>query len=78
MADEVVEVIYDPTRNRRAVIFRRSSGTYGYREEKHFKNEVAEGWRSLGGRVCHWDMLETAKRELPANVTWLASSQSET
>jgi hypothetical protein len=75
MADEVVDTVYDSTGSRRAVIFRRSTGTYGYREEKHFKNDVAEGWRSFGGRVCHWDTLETAKRELPSNVTWLTSHQ---
>ena len=78
MADEVIESIYDDTRNRRVVIFRRPSGTFGYREEKYYETEAAEGWASLSGRVCHWDTLETAKREIPNNVAWLASRRTKT
>jgi 8-oxo-dGTP pyrophosphatase MutT (NUDIX family) len=71
MKYHAVESLYDEARKRRVIIFRRSSGTYGYREEKHYKNEVAEGWAFLGGRVCYWDTLETAKREVVNNVSWL-------
>jgi hypothetical protein len=68
-----METIYNADRKRRIVIFRRESGTYGYREEYHYKNELAqaEGWASLGGRACYYEDLETAKREAVENVTWL-------
>jgi len=74
MTDEPVQIIYADDRKRRVVIFRRFSGTYGYREERHFKNDLAgvEGWASLGGRACYYEDLETAKREVVENVTWLA------
>jgi phosphoribosylformimino-5-aminoimidazole carboxamide ribonucleotide (ProFAR) isomerase len=71
MADEEIDIVYNSGQNRRVVIFRRPSGTYGYREERHYKNEVAEGWASLGGRACHYADLQTAKREVVENVTWL-------
>ena len=72
MADESVETIYDAAQKRRVVIFRRPTGTFGYREERHFKNTAAEGWASLGGRACYYEDLETAKREVVENVSWLA------
>lgn len=74
MTDEQVEIIYSEDRKRRVVIFRRPSGTYGYREERHYKNELAdvEGWASLGGRACHYEDLPTAMREVVENVAWLA------
>jgi hypothetical protein len=77
MTDEPVEIIYAPDRMRRIVIFRLPSGSYGYREERYYKNDVAgtERWGSLGGRSCHYQDLETAKREVVENVTWLASSK---
>jgi hypothetical protein len=68
---KLVEALYDDARKRRVVIFRRPSGTFGYREEYHYQNEVAEGWASLGGRACYWDGLETAMREVVDNVSWL-------
>jgi hypothetical protein len=74
MSETPVETIYASDRKRRVVIFRRDSGTYGYREEYHYKNDLArvEGWASLGGRACYYEDLETAKRELVENVAWLA------
>jgi hypothetical protein len=74
MSETPVETIYDTDRKRRVVIFRRDSGSYGYREEYHHKNDLAEieGWASLGGRACYYEDLETAKRELVENVPWLA------
>jgi hypothetical protein len=71
MRSEPVEIVCDSQGKRRVVIFQRSSGTYGYREESHYKNEAAEGWASLGGRACYYDSLETAKREMVENVPWL-------
>ena len=75
MTNEPVEIIYAADRRRRVVIFRRPSGSYGYREERHYKNDLAgtEGWASLGGRSSHYEDLETAKREVVENVTWLAT-----
>jgi hypothetical protein len=75
MTDEPVEIIYAADRRRRVVIFRRASGSYGYREERYYKNDLAgtEGWASLGGRSCHYEDLATAKREVVENVTWLAT-----
>lgn len=77
MSDEPVETVYDDARKHRVVIFRRESGTYGYREEYHYNNELAhlEGWASLGGRACYYDDLETAKRQVVENVPWLAKSR---
>jgi hypothetical protein len=74
MTDEPVEIICAADRRRRVVIFRRPSGSYGYREERHNKNDLAgvEVWASLGGRSCYYEDLETAKREIVENVTWLA------
>jgi len=71
MTGETVDTLYNDAHNRRVVILRRPTGTYGYREEYHYKNEVAEGWASLGGRACYWDSLETARREGAGNVSWL-------
>lgn len=74
MKDKPVEIIYAADRKRRVVIFRRPSGSYGYREDRQYKNDLAstEGWASLGGRSSHYEDLETAKREVVENVTWLA------
>ncbi|MGD0660239.1 MAG: hypothetical protein ABSD38_19440 [Syntrophorhabdales bacterium] len=71
MTDETVDTLYNDTHNRRVVIFRRPSGTYGYREEYHYRNDVAKGWVALSGRACYWDSLETARREVAENVSWL-------
>ena len=70
-----MEIIYAADGKRRAVIFRRPSGSYGYREERHYKNELAgtEDWASLGGRSSHYQDLEMAKREVVENVTGLAT-----
>ena len=68
-----MEIIYAP-RTRRVVIFRRCAGSYGYREEPHYKNDLAgtECWASLVGRSSHYEDLETAKREVIENIPWLA------
>ena len=71
-ADEAVEIILDKSGERRVILFRRPSGTYGYTEEKHFANEFAEGWAPLGGHPCFYDSLDTARREVVGNVSWLA------
>jgi hypothetical protein len=77
MSEEPAEIIYADDRKRRVVIFRRSTGSYGYREERHYNNELSglEGWASLGGRACYYEDLETAKREVAENVTWLAKRE---
>ena len=74
MTDEPVQIIYAADRSRRVVIFRRPSGSYGYREERYYKNDLAgaEGWAALAGRSSHYEDLETAKREVVENVPWLA------
>ena len=74
MTNEMVDTLYNDAHDRRVVIFRRSSGTYGYCEEHHYKNDVAEGWAPLSGRACHWDSLQTARREVAENVWWLPKS----
>ena len=75
MTDEPVEIIYAADRRRRVVIFRRPSGSYGYREERYYKNDLSgvQDWASLGGRSCYYEDLETAKREVVENVSWLAA-----
>jgi hypothetical protein len=79
MTDEPVEITYAADRTRRVVIFRRPSGSYGYREERHYRNDLAgtEGWASLGGRSCHYEDLETAKREVVENVTMLRTPRGQ-
>ena len=72
MTDETVETLYKDKGTRRVVIFCRPSGTYGHRVEYYYRNEVAEGWASVGSRACFWDSLETARREVADNVPWLA------
>ena len=71
MADETVDTIYDREHKRRVVIYRRPSGTYGYREECFHKDEVAEGWAQLWGRASVYEDVETAKREAAQNVSWV-------
>ena len=79
MTDQPVETIYSEDQKRRIVIFRRQSGTYGYREEYHYKNELAHeaGWSPLSGRACHYEDLQTAKREVIENVPWLAQQNRQ-
>jgi hypothetical protein len=50
-----VEIVYADDRKCRVVIFKRPSGTYGYRQERYYKNDIAEveGWASLGGHACY-------------------------
>ena len=74
MTDESLELIYAANRLRRVVIFRRPCGSYGYREERYYKNDLAgtECWASLVGRSSHYEDLETAKREVIENIPWLA------
>ncbi len=74
MSDDLIEAIYSEDQKRRVVIFRRASGTYGYREEYNYRNELAqeEGWASVGGHPCYYESLEIAKREVAENVIWLA------
>ena len=76
MADDIVEVLYDAAHTRRVVIFRRTIGTYGYREEKYYKNDVArtEGWTTLWVGKSSYDTPETARREVVENVSWLPRS----
>jgi hypothetical protein len=78
MTDEPVEIIYAADRKRRVVIFRRPAGSYGSWEERRYKNDLAgtEGWATLGGRSCYYEDLETAKREVVENVTWLATPRA--
>ena len=73
MADDSVEVLYDRAHSRRVVIFRRAIGTYGYREEKYYRNDSAgtEGWMTLWVGKSSYDTLETARREVVENVSWL-------
>jgi len=73
MSEQVVEILYDSQKKSRVVIFLRSSGGYGYREEKHYKNVEAEteGWAVLWEGKSFYDSLETAKREIPTDVHWL-------
>ena len=68
---EPVEFIYSRDRERRVVILRHPSGSYGYKEELHFKNETAEGWAPLYSPPSFYDSLETARREIRHNVPWL-------
>ncbi len=73
MSNESIHVIYDDAKERRVVIFRRPNGIYGYREEKHYKNDLAstEGWAVIWDGKSSYDSLETALREVPENVIWL-------
>ena len=75
---KIVETIYSADRKRRVNIVRRPDDSYGYIEEYYFNNELAEidGWASLGETPSSYDSIETARREVPFNVAWLASSRS--
>lgn len=73
--NETIDEIYSEDRARRIVIFRRSSGSFGYREEyffrnDHFPDDVVEGWASLGECASHYDRIETAKAEAMVSVSW--------
>ena len=72
MSANAVEYIYGTGKKRRVAILQRDDGTFAYREERHFKNDVAEGWATVwSGRSFYAD-IETAKREIIENVQWLS------
>ena len=73
---EAIEEIYSEDRARRIVLFRRSTGSFGYREEYVFRNDyfpddVIEGWASIGECASHYDCIETAKADAMVSVSWL-------
>jgi hypothetical protein len=79
MDPETVETIYYTAYLKRVVIFRKSDGMYGYREEKFFKNDLAqtEGWGVVWLGRSSYDTVETALREIPYNVSWLLPLRDE-
>ena len=79
MPDEIAEVLYDDTRSRRVVIFRRPSGVYGYCEERYYKNDLAqtEGWAFLWEGKSSYDTLDTARREVADHVHWLPKHRTD-
>ena len=79
MSDETADVLYNDTRTRRVVIFRRPSRDYGYREERYFKNDLAqtEGWAVLWEGKSFYDSLETAQREVAEHINWLPKHREE-
>jgi len=79
MVNEIVETIYSKDRKRRVNIIRRPDESYSHIEEYYFNNELAhiEGWASLGSNPTQYDSVETARREVPFNVPWLASQLAE-
>ena len=74
---EPVEFIYSRDGKRRIVIFRHASDAYSYKEERHFKNEAAEGWAPLYSPPSFYDTLETLKREIRFSIPWLAEPEAD-
>jgi hypothetical protein len=75
---DAIELIYSTDGSRRIVLFRRADGTFGFREEYHYKNDfdtdnVFEGWASLPPHASFYDSLETARREAIYDVSWQAN-----
>ena len=75
---KLVETIYDTTQFRRACVFRRDDGTFGFYEEHFSDDEYERCW------VPRWpntesfcDSLETVLREVRGRVSWLTSSDAD-
>lgn len=76
--NEMIEHIYSGDRSLRIAIFRRPSGSFGYRGEYVFRNDylpddVVEGWASFGECASYYGRMETAKADVTASVPWLAT-----
>lgn len=72
---EALETIYALDGKRRVVIFRRTDGSFSYREEYHYindydKDHVFEGWAELPPGKSIYNSLETARREVVAKFSW--------
>ena len=79
--NETVEEIYSEDKLRRIVIFKRLSGSWGWRAEYFYRNDyfpenVIERWYSLGENASYYDSLETAKAEATAKSDWLTRPRS--
>jgi len=68
-----VKTIYDDTGKRRAIIFQRDDGTFGFDEEYFSDDPLEKCWvsASLHGE-CRCDSLEIAIRETVGRVDWLS------
>lgn len=79
--NETVEEIYSEDKARRIVIFKRSSGSFGWRAEYLYRNDyfpenVIERWASLGENASYYDSLEIVKAEVTAKSDWLTRPRS--
>jgi hypothetical protein len=69
-----VQAIYDDSKTRRAVIFQRDDGSFGFEEQK-FSDEPREtAWIPVGRRDCRCDTIERALAEVRGRVDWLSES----
>ncbi|WP_314972807.1 hypothetical protein [Comamonas testosteroni] len=69
--------LYSQERTRRLAIFRRADGTYGWEEQYHYENALAntEGWAQLPAEASRFHDLEAAKREAAVSVPWVADGR---
>lgn len=73
MPRQDVKVIYDDARKRRAIIFQRDDGSFGFCEEQWEDYSYGAGWTPAGPHSeCRVESLETAMREVMGRVEWLA------
>jgi hypothetical protein len=74
---DIIETIFSNDGKRRVLILCRPDGSFGYTEEYHYRNDLAEveGWASLPTNTAFFGSLEIARRELPFNVSWLAGER---
>ena len=66
--------IYNDERNRRAIIFQRDDGTFGFFEEYFSDDEYEHCWiPQFPASECRCDSLESVTREVYGRVPWLAN-----
>jgi hypothetical protein len=72
MRRATVKTIYEDTGKRRALVFQRDDGTFGF-DEEHFSDDSWEQcWVPSGlHSECRCDSLEIAIREMTDRVDWL-------
>jgi len=73
MPSRDVTTIYNDERNRRAIIFQRDDGSFGFLEEYFSDEEYEHCWIPLFPKSeCRCYTLESVTREVYGRVAWLA------
>ena len=70
-----VQTIYDEDHKRRLIVFQRSDGTFGFREERFSAEPMEVAWMALSlDSVCRCDTVERVLTEARGRVPWLRES----